>query len=59
MWLMMQQEKSDNYILSTGINHSIKDFLREAFAYVGIDNRESYIAIDTKFFRPSELHALT
>lgn len=59
MWLMMQQEKSDNYILSTGINHSIKDFLREAFAYVGIENRESYIAIDTKLFRPSELHALT
>lgn len=58
MWLMMQQEKSDNYILSTGQTHSIKEFLNEAFAYVGIQDREKYIIIDPKFFRPAELQVL-
>lgn len=58
MWMMMQQPTSDNYIVSTGETHSIKDFLSEAFAYVGISDREKYIVIDPKFFRPSELHVL-
>lgn len=58
MWLMMQQEKPDNYILSTGETHSIRDFLQQAFAYVGIEDREKYIRIDPQFFRPSELQVL-
>ena len=58
MWLMMQQEKADDYIISTGETHSIKDFLNSAFNYVGIKNWEKYIKIDPRFKRPAELFAL-
>jgi len=58
MWLMMQQEKPDDYIISTGETHSIKDFLNIAFNCVGIKNWEKYIKIDPAFKRPAELFAL-
>jgi len=58
MWLMMQRKTPDNYIISTGKNHSIKDFLDEAFNHVGIKNWKRYIKIDPAFKRPAELHAL-
>ncbi len=58
MWLMLQAEEPDNYIISTGENHSIREFLDVAFAYAGIDNREKYVKIDPRFYRPAEVHAL-
>jgi GDPmannose 4,6-dehydratase len=58
MWLMMQHKKPDNYIISTGKNHSIKDFLELAFAHVGIKNWKQYIKIDPAFKRPAELFTL-
>ncbi|MBP9697576.1 MAG: GDP-mannose 4,6-dehydratase [Candidatus Moranbacteria bacterium] len=58
MWLMLQQEKPDNYILSTGVTHSIRDFLNVAFEHVGITDWERYVKIDPQFNRPVELYAL-
>ncbi|MBI2439718.1 MAG: GDP-mannose 4,6-dehydratase [Candidatus Moranbacteria bacterium] len=58
MWLMLQQEKPDNYILSTGVTHSIRDFLNVAFEHVGINDWERYVKIDPQFNRPVELYAL-
>jgi GDPmannose 4,6-dehydratase len=58
MYLMMQQDKADNFIISTGINHSIRDFLEIAFSHVGIPDWEKYIVIDPRFKRPAELFVL-
>jgi len=58
MWLIMQHKKPDNYIISTGKNHSIKDFLELAFAHVGVKNWKKYIKIDPAFKRPAELFTL-
>ncbi|MFA5178380.1 MAG: GDP-mannose 4,6-dehydratase [Candidatus Paceibacterota bacterium] len=58
MWLMMQQEKPDNYIISTGETYSIKDYLDIAFNYVGIGDWSKYVKIDPNFKRPAELFYL-
>ncbi|MEK7173426.1 MAG: GDP-mannose 4,6-dehydratase [Patescibacteria group bacterium] len=58
MWLMLQQPKPDNYIISTGENHSVEDFAREAFSYAGISDWKKYIKIDPQFKRPAELFTL-
>lgn len=58
MWLMIQQEKPDNYLISTGQTHSIRDFLEIAFNHVGIKNWKKYVKIDPKFKRPAELFVL-
>ena len=58
MWLMLQHKKPDNYIISTGETHSIKDFLDIAFKHVGISAWSKYVKIDPQFKRPSELFAL-
>jgi GDPmannose 4,6-dehydratase len=58
MWLMLQQDEPDNYIISTGKTHSIKEFLDLAFNHVGIKKWEKYIKIDPRFKRPAELFSL-
>jgi len=58
MWLMLQQDKSDDYIVATGEKHSIRDFLSVAFNYVGITNWEHYIKQDPRFMRPAEVDVL-
>lgn len=58
MWLMLQQGKPGDYIVSTGETHSVKDFLNIAFNYVGISNWEQYVKIDPKFKRPLEISTL-
>lgn len=58
MYLMMQQEKPDNYIISTGVTHSIRDFCEIAFNHVGISDWEKYVVIDPQFKRPAELFTL-
>jgi GDPmannose 4,6-dehydratase len=58
MHLMMQQPKPDNYVISTGINHSIENFCEIAFAYAGLSDWKKYIVIDPQFKRPAELFTL-
>jgi GDPmannose 4,6-dehydratase len=59
MWLMLQQEVPDNFIISSGNVYSIKDFLILAFQYVGIKDWESYIEIDRNLYRPIDLNYLS
>ena len=58
MWLMMQQDEPDDFILATGHSHSIREFLDIAFDYVGIDNWENFVVQDPRFFRPAEVDVL-
>lgn len=57
-WLMLQHPASDDYVVSTGSLHSIKDLLNIAFNHVGINDWEKYIKIDKKFYRPAEVDVL-
>ena len=54
MWLMLQQDEPDDYVIATGESHSVKEFLEEAFAYQGLDWKE-YVEIDSRYFRPTEV----
>jgi len=54
---MLQQEKPDDYLISTGINHSVRDLVKIAFDYVNL-NWENYVVIDPKLFRPAEIEFL-
>jgi GDPmannose 4,6-dehydratase len=58
MWLMLQQDKPDDYVISTGVTHSVRDFLTEAFAYVGISDWSKFVEIDPAFVRPYEVPVL-
>ena len=59
MWLMLQQEKPDDYVIATGENHSVKEFVEEAFKVAGIENWEKYvISNSTKHTRPAEVDYL-
>ena len=53
MWLMLQQDKADDYVVATGQTYSVKEFLKEAFGYMGMDWKK-YVEIDKKYFRPTE-----
>jgi GDPmannose 4,6-dehydratase len=57
MWLMLQQERPQDYVIGTGETHSVKEFLEEVFAYVELDWKE-YVKIDPKYFRPTEVNLL-
>ncbi|MHA1301183.1 MAG: GDP-mannose 4,6-dehydratase [Candidatus Helarchaeota archaeon] len=54
MWLMLQQDKPDDYVIGTGEAHSVKEFLEEAFNYVSLDLKE-HVEIDPRYFRPTEV----
>jgi GDPmannose 4,6-dehydratase len=58
MWRMMQQPTGDDYVVSTGETHSIRDLLDAAFAVVGIADWEPYVHQDPRFFRPAEVDLL-
>jgi len=58
MWLMLQQDKPDDYVIATGESHSIKEFIQVAFQVVDIDNWEKYIKIDQQFIRAAEIDYL-
>jgi len=58
MWLMLQQDEPDNYIISTGQTHSVRDFLDVAFRHAGIPEWDKHVYIDPAFARPAELHNL-
>ena len=58
MWLMMQQDEPDDYVLATGESHSIREFLDIAFDEIGIEDWEDYVTQDPRFFRPAEVEVL-
>ena len=58
MWLMLQQDEPDDYVIATGESHSIKDFLKAAFNEIGIKDWESYVKQDERYMRPSEVDYL-
>ncbi|MBO4287682.1 MAG: GDP-mannose 4,6-dehydratase [Kiritimatiellae bacterium] len=57
MWRMLQQDNPGDYVLATGEMHSVKEFLAEAFGYVGLD-WEQYVRHDSRYERPSEVDQL-
>lgn len=57
-WLMLQQDNPQDFIISTGIKHSVRDLCRIAFYCAGISNWEDYVISDEEFKRPNELHSL-
>jgi GDPmannose 4,6-dehydratase len=58
MWLMLQQDEPDDYVVATGQTHSVEEFVIQAFAEAGIDNWQDYVRQDPKFFRPAEVDLL-
>ncbi|GGG63304.1 GDP-mannose 4,6-dehydratase [Paenibacillus radicis (ex Gao et al. 2016)] len=57
MWLMLQQEKPDDYVIATGEMHSVREFCEIAFGHVGLDYK-NYVVTDPKFFRAAEVDLL-
>jgi GDPmannose 4,6-dehydratase len=57
MWLMLQQEKPDDFVIATGEEHSVKEFAEAAFAYMGLDYRD-HVVIDPELTRPAEVETL-
>ncbi|MHB1490644.1 MAG: GDP-mannose 4,6-dehydratase [Cellulomonas sp.] len=55
MWLMLQQDHADDYVISTGTTHSIRDLLDVAFARVGIDDWSGLVTQDPRYMRPAEV----
>ncbi len=57
MWLMLQQDKPDDYVIATGKTFSVREFLDEVFGYLDLD-WQKYVEIDTRYFRPTEVDLL-
>ena len=58
MWLMLQQDEPEDYVVATGETHSVRDFISRAFARAGIEDWERYVRVDPRFFRPAEVDLL-
>src|SRR5687767_14287664 len=57
MWLMLQQEKADDFVIATGVSHSVQDLVEVAFGHAGLDPGK-YVKLDPKFLRPAEVDHL-
>jgi GDPmannose 4,6-dehydratase len=57
MWRILQQDQPDDYVIGTGEAHSVREFLAEAFGYLGLDWQQ-YVKIDPRYFRPTEVNFL-
>ena len=57
MWMMLQQPEPRDYVVATGVMHSVKDYVQLAFEYVGLD-WQKHVIVNEKFFRPAEVHQL-
>ncbi len=57
MWLMLQQEQPGDYVIATGVTHSVRRLLEVAFSHVGLDYQK-YVDIDPALLRPAEVHHL-
>jgi len=58
MWMMLQQDKPDDYVVATGVAHSIREFLDIAFKQIGITDWDKYILQDERYMRPAEVAVL-
>jgi len=57
MWMMLQADSPDDYVVGTGESHSVREFVETAFDYLGLDYRK-FVVTDEKFYRPSEIYNL-
>jgi len=57
MWLMLQQDTADDFVIGTGETHTVREFVEIAFNHVGLDS-EKYVVVDPKFYRPAEVDLL-
>jgi GDPmannose 4,6-dehydratase len=57
MWMMLQQERPDDYVVATGETHSVREFLEASFSHLGLDYRD-FVEFDPRFTRPSEVDVL-
>ena len=57
MWLMLQQDEADDYVVGTGESHSVRELLEASFSYVGLDYSH-YLVIDENLYRPAEVKIL-
>jgi len=57
MWLMLQQDRADDYVIATGVSHSVQELVETAFGHVGLDWRK-HVKLDPKFLRPAEVDHL-
>jgi len=57
MWMMLQQDRADDYVIATGISHSVRDLVEVAFAHVGLDWKK-HVKLDQKLIRPAEVEHL-
>ena len=55
MWLMLQQNKADDYVIATGKTHSVKEFCEAVFKYASLGDYKNYVVQDPKYFRPHEV----
>lgn len=58
MWLMLQQKEADDYVVATGENHSVKEFVELSFQAAGIKDWKKYVELDAKLYRPAEVDFL-
>jgi GDPmannose 4,6-dehydratase len=58
MWLMLQQDEPDDYVVATGETHTVQELVERAFAEVGINEWQQYVRQDSKFYRPAEVDLL-
>jgi len=58
IWMMLQQDKPDDYVIATGRTHSVRDFLKIAFETAGLGPYEDYVKTDPRFMRPAEVDML-
>jgi GDPmannose 4,6-dehydratase len=58
MWLMLQQDVADDYVIATGKSHSVRDLVATAFASGGIDNWEDYVSSSPDLLRPADIASL-
>ena len=58
MWLMLQQDNPDDYVIATGETHSIREFLDYSFQHIGITDWDKYVGQDPRFMRPAEVDVL-
>lgn len=58
MWLMLQHDAPDDYVLSTGTTYTVNHFLQKAFDYIGITDYTKYVEVNSNFLRPEDVHHL-
>jgi GDPmannose 4,6-dehydratase len=54
MWLMLQQDTPDDYVVATGVSYSVREFVERAFGLLGLD-WEAHVAFDARYLRPTEV----